>query len=205
MLASRAMHRRQVIVLTVLGTVLQGCLGTMVGALVAPQTVAVASAGNLVNQGVSALDEAAQAATTAEDIDRMIARNPNATNSAELMNLRGQLEQRSLPATQARRRGIPPPPSEYERRLTPPPRSEPVYASGPGHSYRLVGPRRDGTQVLVENEIIDDLSPAHSRSEPKPFTTTRTSSIPPYRVPIYQYGWNPDPEPLPERRSSALP
>lgn len=199
------MRRRQVIALALLGTIFQGCLGTMVGALVAPQTVAVTSAGNLVNQGVSALDEAAQAATTADDIDRMIAQNPNAVNSAELMNLRGQLEQRSLPATQARQRGIPPPPSEFERRVKQPARSEPVYTSGPGRSYRQIGPRRDGTQVLIENEIIDDLAPTPSRSESKPFTTTRTSSIPPYRIPIYQYGWNPDPEPLPERRSSAAP
>src|SRR4051812_25908302 len=55
-----------------------GCLGEVLGTVVAPQAVAAGAASNLVNQGASAVDGANEAASTASDLDRIIAANPDA-------------------------------------------------------------------------------------------------------------------------------
>lgn len=173
------MRRTVVLSLCLPGLILNGCLGRAVGALVAPQTLAAEVAYSVANQGTAAVE----AATTTADIDRILAANPEAANSAELLALRGELAQRTLPATAPSSAVGASLPKDFERR------------------GQVTGEAK-GTTLLVEQRVVEDLRTFPGRAEAAPFTTARTSSIPPARPRIYQYGWNPDPKPLATRRGA---
>lgn len=178
---------------------IQGCLGSLIGALAAPQSVISGAATSLVNQGVSAFDGATQAASTVSDIDRIISDNPEGVNNTELAALRDELGKRAIPDRPANR-GIAPPADEFDRRLPPPSQGDGSYRVAPGQRFRQIGYERRGNQLVVQREVVDDLAADVGRQEASPFATARTSSIPPSREGIYQYSWNPDPKPLDEHR-----
>jgi hypothetical protein len=182
--------------------VLHGCLGSVLGTIVAPEAVVAGTAVNAVNEGVGAINGAAEAANTAADLDRIIANNPEAVNIGELRALSGELDTRSIPNQAAAPAGPPPPRDEFDRRLPPEATGDGAYHVTSSGGYRNVGAEHHGTVLVVQREVIDDLGPQVGRREVRPFTYARVSSLPPLREPIYQYGWNPDPQPLEARRGA---
>jgi len=178
--------------------VCQGCFGSMIAALTSPQSVVASTATALVDQGAAAINGANQAANTLSDIDRILSDNPNAVNHGELMALRDELGKRSIPDNK-KRKGIAPPPDEFDRRLPPSVRDH-SYAVGPYQGFRQIGHENHGTTLTVERDVVNDLAVETGRREVRPFAIARTSSIPPARESIYQYSWNPDPQPLTETR-----
>lgn len=79
-----------------------GCLQTLVGAMIAPESVAMAGASGGVNALASTISgqdvgSLTDAASTASDIDRILAAHPDAVNRPELEALREELKMKSTP------------------------------------------------------------------------------------------------------------
>lgn len=170
----------------------------MIAALTAPESVVASTASALVDQGAAAVNGATQAANTVSDLDRILSANPDAVNHGELMALREELGNRSIPES-SKRKGIAPPPDEFDRRIPASVRDH-SYAVGQYQGFRQIGHENYGTTLTVERDVVNDLAVETGRREVRPFAIARTSSIPPARESIYQYSWNPDPKPLVEAR-----
>jgi len=184
--------------MTMVCMVFQGCFGSMIAALTAPESVIASTATALVDQGAAAINGANQAANTVSDIDRILSANPDAVNHGELMALRDELGSRSIPES-GKRKGIAPPPDEFDRRLPPSIRDH-HYSVGQNQGFRQIGQENQGTTLSIEREVVNDLAIKTGRHEVRPFAAARTSSIPPARESIYQYSWNANPRPLTDER-----
>ncbi len=106
-----------------------GCLQTLVGAMIAPESVAAAGASGGVNALASAvsgedLGSMTDVASTAADIDRILAAHPDAVNRPELEALRDELKMKSMPEAAHHREGSaaaePDRLAERDRRVTVP-------------------------------------------------------------------------------------
>jgi len=168
----------------------------MIAALAAPESVVAGAASALVDQSAAAINGANQAAQTVSDIDRILSANPDAVNNGELLALRDELGNRSIPES-SKRKGIAPPPDEFDRRLPASVHAH-SYAVGKNQGFRQIGNEKYDTTLTVERDVVNDLTIETGRQEKRPFAVARTSSIPLARESIYQYSWNADPKPLVE-------
>lgn len=133
---------------------LTGCLQSTVGVLAAPQAVAGMQAARLVGQAGEAVD----AASAVSDLDRILARHPEADNADELRGLRDQLAKQGTTQTG---RPAPTEPGEFDRRA------------------RHPLPTRDRPRLRTPKPTGEDEAVAAQRAEPRMFTTARTSSLRP--------------------------
>jgi hypothetical protein len=112
----------------------QGCLQTLVTALVAPEAVAMqgaSGAANAVTASLSGEDLVAinDFSTTAKDLDRILQDHPDAANRPELEALRQQLDESQKTSQHRRREGSaeldPERRAEGDRRVALPPSANP--------------------------------------------------------------------------------
>jgi hypothetical protein len=143
--------------------VCQGCLQTLATAMLAPEALAVGGAAG----GIQALTSTvsgeditslSDTAATARDLDRILARNPDAVNRPELEGLREQLAQEGMDSA-AKRNVVAPVRGTDGDRLAPP--------EAEGASDHLVlAPRRrhgrgpaDGPEPLLESTGLESWRP----------------------------------------------
>lgn len=81
---------------------LTGCTSSILGTVLAPESVVTGAATGLAETGAetlsgASLNELADSGSTVAELDRIIMENPNAVNSDRLRNLRDQLNTTSTP------------------------------------------------------------------------------------------------------------
>ncbi len=142
---------------------LGGCLGSAVGVLTTPASVAARTAGGVGTRVLNA------GGGPVSDLDRILAAHPEAANSGELHALRDSLLDQGMTE---HGQAAPPaaPRDEFDRHAR--------HRRAPRDQIRLERPAATGTRQTPPQ-----------REEPTPFANARTSSIPPdvrrwYNIPF---------------------
>jgi hypothetical protein len=98
-----------------------GCLGSVVGVVAAPQAVVAGAAAEMTTAGGQALASTGLSdpdpyADTLQDLDRIIANNPDASNQAELIQLKQDLVDKRAAEAASQKAAKIPKTSDFERR-----------------------------------------------------------------------------------------